>query len=122
MNVLLKLEEAAVFLFCLFLFSQLNIAWWWFPALLFVPDIGMLGYVFSSRIGALTYNFVHHRLTASLVAFYAISCGDERWQVAALILFAHSSLDRVLGYGLKYNHGFNYTHLGTIGKKGDRAV
>jgi hypothetical protein len=31
-------------------------------------------------------------------------------------LFCHSSLDRVLGYGLKYPDAFQNTHLGRIGK------
>ena len=34
----------------------------------------------------------------------------------AAVLFGHSSLDRLLGFGLKYNQGFKFTHLGKIGK------
>ncbi|MEJ7830333.1 MAG: DUF4260 family protein [Segetibacter sp.] len=83
MNVLLKLEEGAIFLLCIFLFSKLNFAWWWFPALLLLPDIGMIGYTINPKIGAY-----------------------------------HISLDRVLGYGLKYNDSFSNTHLGVIGKHG----
>ena len=37
-------------------------------------------------------------------------------QGAALILFGHSSLDRVFGYGLKYTDAFQHTHLGWIGR------
>nr|WP_317235731.1 DUF4260 family protein [Niabella hibiscisoli] len=33
-----------------------------------------------------------------------------------VVLFGHASLDRVAGYGLKYNNGFAFTHLGVIGK------
>jgi len=33
-----------------------------------------------------------------------------------LIFLAHSSFDRVLGYGLKYPDDFSHTHLGWIGK------
>lgn len=117
MNVLLKLEEGAIFLFCIFLFSKLNFAWWWFPALLLLPDIGMIGYIINPKIGALTYNFLHHRFIASLVAFYALTYGNEYWNLIAIILFAHISLDRSLGYGLKYNDSFQNTHLGIIGKK-----
>ena len=42
-----------------------------------------------------------------------------RLELAAIILFAHSSLDRALGYGLKYDDSFGNTHLGSIGKKGN---
>jgi len=117
MSILLKLEEAGIFLLCIFLFSTLNFAWWWFPALLLLPDIGMIGYIINPKIGAFTYNLLHHRFVASLVAFYALTYGNEYWKLAAIILFAHISLDRILGYGLKYNDSFSNTHLGVIGKK-----
>ncbi len=117
MSILLKLEEVGIFLLCIFLFSKLNFAWWWFPALLMLPDIGMIGYIINSKIGAFTYNLLHHRFVASLVAFYALTYGNEYWKLAAIILFAHISLDRILGYGLKYNDSFSNTHLGVIGKK-----
>ena len=116
MTTLLILEEVALFLLCIFLFNKLNFAWWWFPALLLIPDIGMFGYLISTKIGALTYNLLHHRLIASLIAFYALTYGNEYWKLIAIILFAHISLDRALGYGLKYNDSFSNTHLGIIGK------
>ncbi len=115
MNLLLKLEEAGMFLLCIFFFSQLDFAWWWFPALLLIPDIGMVGYLISPRIGALTYNLFHHRLIASLLAIYSVYTGNANLNLVAIILFAHISLDRMLGYGLKYSDRFHHTHLGTIG-------
>jgi len=117
MKNILKLEEVAIFLLCIFLFSKLDFAWWWFPAFLFLPDIGMVGYLIDPKTGALTYNLLHHRLVASLVTMYALTYGNAYWQFAGIILFAHISFDRSLGYGLKYNDGFNNTHLGAIGKK-----
>lgn len=117
MKVLLKLEEVAIFLLCLFLFGKMNFVWWWFPALLFLPDIGMIGYIINPKIGAFTYNLLHFRFVASLVAIGSLITGNQYWQLSAIILFAHISLDRVLGYGLKYNNSFSNTHLGVIGKK-----
>lgn len=117
MNVLLKLEEAAMFLLCVFLFSKLNFVWWWFPALLFFPDLSMIGYTINPKIGAFAYNLFHHRLIALLVAFYSFNYGNDFWKLAAIILFAHISFDRMLGYGLKYNNSFNNTHLGIIGRQ-----
>ena len=119
MNTILKLEEVALFLFCIFLFGKLNFEWWWFPILLLLPDIGMIGYLVNPKVGAFTYNFLHHRLVAAIVAFYALTDGNEYWKLAAIILFAHISMDRVFGYGLKYNDSFSNTHLGVIGKKLD---
>lgn len=117
MNLLLKLEEAAIFLVCIYLFSTLNFAWWWFPALLFLPDIGMLGYILNPKIGAYTYNLFHFRFIAAFVAFYSLTYGNDYWKLAAIILFAHISFDRMFGYGLKYNDSFTNTHLGIIGKQ-----
>lgn len=34
-----------------------------------------------------------------------------------IIIFGHASFDRFFGYGLKYENGFKFTHLGEIGKK-----
>jgi hypothetical protein len=36
---------------------------------------------------------------------------------AGLIWCTHIGLDRALGYGLKYSTGFQYTHLGRIGRR-----
>lgn len=33
-----------------------------------------------------------------------------------LIWIAHIGFDRTLGYGLKYDSGFKFTHLGRIGR------
>lgn len=114
MNLLLKLEEAAIFVLCVFLFSQLPFEWWWFPALLLLPDIAMVGYILNPKIGAYVYNLFHHRLTAAAVACYGLSSGNAYWQLAAIILFAHIAMDRLMGYGLKYEDSFYHTHLGVV--------
>jgi hypothetical protein len=36
---------------------------------------------------------------------------------AGIIWCTHIGLDRALGYGLKYSTGFQYTHLGRIGRR-----
>lgn len=111
MKVLIKSEEAAIFLFCLFLFTRLNLAWWWLPALLLGPDIAMIGYAVNTKTGAWIYNLFHHRLTAAAVASYALVSGNEYWKLAAIILFAHIAMDRFFGFGLKYADSFKHTHL-----------
>mgnify|MGYP001213402097 FL=1 len=116
MKVLLNLEEAALLLLSVFLFSQLHFAWWWFPALLLLPDIGMIGYLINPKMGAFTYNLLHHRLIASLLSVYAIMYDNDLCKLTAIILFAHISMDRIFGYGLKFNDSFFNTHLGKIGK------
>jgi hypothetical protein len=41
---------------------------------------------------------------------------------AALVLYGHSSMDRMLGYGLKYADDFKHTHLGWLGKSKQSAA
>ncbi|HMP30719.1 MAG TPA: DUF4260 domain-containing protein [Saprospiraceae bacterium] len=116
MKKILNLEEVAVLLLSIFLFSKLSFDWWWFPSLIFLPDIGMIGYLINPKIGAYTYNLLHHRGLAALFAVVGIQQLDENWLLASIILFAHISLDRMLGYGLKHTDSFHNTHLGFIGK------
>ncbi|WP_222867763.1 DUF4260 family protein [Sphingobacterium phlebotomi] len=37
--------------------------------------------------------------------------------LAGIILFGHSAMDRIFGYGLKYGDDFKHTNLGWIGRK-----
>lgn len=104
----------------LFLFGQLDYAWWWFPLLILTPDIGMLGYLFGDRPGAVAYNLFHHKGLALLIYLGGSYFSIPLCQLVGTILFAHASLDRVFGYGLKYDKGFRYTHLGEIGKHNGR--
>jgi hypothetical protein len=116
MNYLLKLEEAFMFALSIFLFSKLDFAWWWYPVLLFAPDLSMIGYIMSPQVGAATYNFIHHKALGVSFFVIGIMLGNQILQLTGLILFGHSSMDRILGYGLKYPDSFQHTHLGMIGK------
>ena len=116
MKTILRLEEVGFFLFSIFLFAQLSFPWWYFPLLLFVPDLSMAGYALGPRIGAVIYNLIHHRGLALLAYVLGIYFALPGLALAGLIIFAHSSLDRVLGYGLKFPDSFSSTHLGRIGR------
>ena len=117
MKNLMKLEELAMLLLSVYLFSRLSIAWWWFPALLLVPDLGALGYLFGNKAGAINYNIFHHKGLAILVYLLGDSVANMPLELAGIILLGHSSIDRIFGYGLKYFEGFGFTHLGRIGKQ-----
>ncbi|WP_264566408.1 DUF4260 domain-containing protein [Flavobacterium sp. N3904] len=116
MKTIIKLEELGLFILGIYFFSQLNYAWWWFLVLILVPDFSMIGYVFGNKVGALCYNMVHHRGIAIAVYLVGIYCSNSAVQLWGVILFTHSSMDRLFGYGLKYETGFKFTHLGEIGK------
>ncbi|MUV02756.1 DUF4260 family protein [Flavobacterium rakeshii] len=116
MKGLIKLEEAALFLLGIYFFSQLDYAWWWFLVLLLAPDFSMIGYAFGNKAGAWAYNFFHHRGVAILLYLAGMYYSSQLLQLIGVIWFAHSSMDRMFGYGLKYENGFKFTHLGEIGK------
>ncbi len=94
----------------------MNYAWWWYPLLFFTPDVSMLGYLGGTRLGAVIYDIVHHRALSIGIYILGAILANPPLQLAGLILFGHSSLDRVLGYGLKYSDSFQNTHLGVMGK------
>ncbi|WP_375446362.1 DUF4260 domain-containing protein [uncultured Fibrella sp.] len=114
MKTLVNLEEAAQFALSIFLFAKLPFVWWIYPALLLAPDIAMIGYAVNNTVGAFTYNLFHHKATAILIAVAGLLLANNYLLLTGIILFGHSSMDRMMGYGLKYNKGFKFTHLGQL--------
>ena len=117
MKTTLRLEELGMFVFGIWLFSLLNYHWWWFLALILTPDFSMIGYAFGNKTGAFSYNLFHHRGLAILIYIIGNYSKIDALQLAGIVLFAHASLDRIFGYGLKYANGFKFTHLGELEKK-----
>ncbi|NUM43276.1 MAG: DUF4260 domain-containing protein [Anaerolineales bacterium] len=116
MKKILKLEEFFMFALSIFLFGQLDFAWWWYPLLLLAPDLSMIGYLVSPQMGAVTYNVVHHKGLGVSLYVLGTLLANPPLQLAGVILFGHSSMDRVFGYGLKFPDAFEHTHLGMIGR------
>lgn len=116
MKTNLKIEELLQLTLGCYLFSTLDFSWWWFIGLFLLPDIGMLGYLISTKVGAFTYNIFHHKGIAIVLYLLGLWLGLSYLSLAGIVIFSHSCFDRVLGYGLKYNTDFKDTHLGKIGK------
>ncbi len=128
MKYLLKLEELAQFLLCTAILVLYDVPWWTYLLLLLGPDIGMLGYLVNTRVGALTYNLLHHKGLAVVVFGFGMFLGEQLylslpamldhtyWTITGLVLFGHASMDRIFGYGLKFGDHFQHTHMGWIGK------
>jgi hypothetical protein len=85
------------------------------------PDLSMLGYLVNNKVGAWCYNLFHHKGAGLLLILsgWVFTVFDPPYVITSigLVLFGHSSMDRFFGYGLKYENGFKFTHLGEIGKK-----
>lgn len=117
MKNLLRLEEAAMFGLAIYLNSFLPFADWVFWAWFLAPDLGMLGYLVNPKTGAWTYNLLHHKGIAIALYFAGYFLVIYELTFAGVVLFGHSSFDRIVGYGLKYEDNFKNTHLGWIGTK-----
>ena len=117
MKSVLKLEELALFgLFTLTYFYLYPGIWIFFLALFFVPDVSFVFYLISTKVGAIAYNILHHKGIMALVVVLGFYMENDLMIKIGLIFLAHSSFDRVFGYGLKYDDNFEHTHLGWIGK------
>ena len=84
------------------------------------PDISLAGYLAGNEVGAVCYNLFHHKGVAIVLFVIGVLLNSHLGDaigISGIVLFGHSSMDRMLGYGLKLNEGFKYTHLGIIGKK-----
>lgn len=113
MKLIIKLEEIAMFLVALYFLTIYNLglsAWIWF-FLFFAPDLGMLGYIINTRIGAIAYNLFHHKGLAVSLSLIGYFLHIDVLVAIGLVLLSHASFDRLLGYGLKYNDHFKHTHL-----------
>ena len=117
MKNLIKLEEAAMLALSVYALISLHAAWWWYPLLILAPDVSMIGYSAGNRTGAFFYNLFHHKGIAIAIFLAGFILKGEWPEIIGILLFGHSSMDRMFGYGLKLNEGFKYTHLGLIGRK-----
>ncbi len=114
MKTLLKIEEAAGFVLGMWAFYQLELPFWYFWAFLLAPDLGALGYLVNPKIGAWSYNLFHHKAVAIALWILGWYLPGEALLAAGALFFAHSCMDRVFGYGLKYLDDFKSTHLGRL--------
>ncbi len=58
MRTLIRLEELGIFLLSIYLFAGLDFPWWYFPILLFMPDVSMTAYLVGPTVGAAVYNLI----------------------------------------------------------------
>ena len=110
----IRIEELAMFIFSIYAFTLTDFAWWWWFVLILAPDVGMLGYLFGNKAGAFTYNAFHHKAIAIAIFMLGVSIPNAWLELAGIMMFGHSSLDRILGYGLKFSDSFHHTHLGWL--------
>lgn len=114
--LLLRLEALAALVAAVLAFRALGGGWAHFAWLFLVPDLSILAYVASKRVGSVAYNAAHSYLGPAFLATLGQAIALPECLLLALIWAAHIGMDRALGYGLKYATGFADTHLGRKGR------
>ena len=115
-RIFLRIEGACILVIAIVLYWRLAESWWLFAILFLAPDLSFLGYLAGARVGATAYNTVHTLAGPILLALAGLFVPYEPAIAVALIWLAHCGIDRALGYGLKYEAGFGFTHLGRFGR------
>jgi hypothetical protein len=113
----LRSEALAMAVLTVVLYARSGASWWLFAALWLAPDLSMLGYLAGPDLGARIYNSIHAYATPATLVVCALLLGVQGFVPVALIWANHISVDRLLGYGLKYRSGFAWTHLGRVGRR-----
>ena len=112
---LLRLEGLAAAALSAVFYARTGASWWLFAALWLAPDLSLLGYLAGPHWGARIYNAIHAYVTPATLAVSALLLHSANLVPIALIWINHIGVDRMLGFGLKYQEGSRFTHLGGLG-------
>lgn len=108
----LRLEGLAVLLGALGMYFALEGPLWLLLVLFLAPDLSMTAYLAGPRVGSLGYNVVHTYALPLALAGVGVWTGTALAVQVGAIWAGHIGMDRLAGYGLKYETGFKDTHLG----------
>jgi hypothetical protein len=115
-RILLRLEGLTLFAGMVLLYWIWGGSWWVFAILFLAPDLSFIAYLSDARTGAILYNAAHSYMAPVALLTTGFAIGEPLTLSLAMIWLAHIGFDRALGYGLKYQAGFGFTHLGRIGR------
>lgn len=104
-------EYLAMLMSMIYLYYISGYSWWLFLALLFVPDISIVFYAINQNIGKIAYNIIHtYTVPLVILLLDALLLEHVFVRPLCIVWMAHLSMDRFIGYGLKYDT-FKETHL-----------
>ena len=115
-RVLLRVEALCVLAFSVLAYAKFGSGWAVFALFFFAPDLSFFAYRAGPKVGAVTYNIAHSLIGAIVLLAAGVLLSAPVAITAGIIWAAHIGFDRALGYGLKYSAGFEFTHLGRIGR------
>lgn len=107
----LRVEGGAVLIAALAAYTLLQGPLWLLAVLALAPDLSMVGYLAGKRVGALTYNAIHTYVLPLALAGAGVWTGTDLAVLGGVVWIGHIGADRLFGYGLKYESGFEETHL-----------
>lgn len=110
-RILLSLEGLTVFISSLLMYEFIGGNWWLFAGLLLAPDLVFIIYMLDKPIGIIAYNLMHTYIFPVMLGVGALLSGWQLGLILSIIWLAHIGMDRIIGYGLKYQTGFKDTHL-----------
>ncbi len=117
----LRLEAAGLLGVSLVAFWYTKESWWLIALAFLAPDLSAIGYALGSRWGSWYYNLAHASPAPVVLLALGWWTHDRLALALALVWFMHLGVDRLLGYGLKYEDDFQHTHLGQLGNR-HRAI
>jgi hypothetical protein len=118
LRTLLRLEGLTLFIGMNLLYSIWGGSWWVYLFVFLAPDLSFIAYLANARTGAIIYNAAHSYMAPMSLMIAGFATDTPLVLSIAMIWLAHIGIDRALGFGLKYNAGFGFTHLGRIGRIG----
>jgi hypothetical protein len=118
---ILRLEGLALLVAATLMYRQSGFGWGTFATFFLAPDLALLAYFAGPRAGAIAYNATHSTIGALACFSAGLALASPALEMAGLVWCAHIGFDRALGYGLKRGRGFEYTHLGRIGRRARAA-
>jgi hypothetical protein len=115
-RTLLRLEGVVLFAGMTLLYGLWEGSWWVYAILFLAPDLSFAAYLGGPKAGAIVYNAAHSYLGPVALMTVGFAMAAPLTLSLAMIWLAHIGIDRALGYGLKYQAGFAFTHLGRLDK------
>lgn len=108
---IVRIENGFALALSFLIYMQLDFPIWLFFALLFVPDLMMIGYAINKKVGAIIYNFGHTFTFPLILALCYLYFSKDYLLIGSIVWIAHICMDRAIGVGLKYQDSFTHTHI-----------
>ncbi len=108
---IVHLEGLVVFIAVIYAYSLYEFSWIIFFLFLLAPDLSMLAYGINNHVGANIYNLFHTYIISILIVIIGVYFKIDTVIMIGLIWTAHIGMDRMFGYGLKYETDFKDTHI-----------